>query len=404
MNAKQIESLEEGVILWDDKVIGLHVRVFRTKRTFYLKYRSRIGFQARPKLGDYGPLTLPAAREIARQRLAQVRDDSVPDPDSPMSFEAQGEVNPTMLDLELKFMRVHAPKRKLGTQQMYELAWARLSQSFKQMLVRDVKRTHILELHYKLRSSPVQANRTLAVLQKAMNLAELWEWRPMHSNPVYMVERYKEKARRRYPTPDEAAAIFGALRRCEHDIFAGFIWLLCLTGCRTGEILTAHRSWVKPSGLHLPDSKTGERIIALSKAAREVIATMPVVKGNPHLIPGRIAGGRLIGVHKLWDRLLIEAFIPEHRRETFLLEYNLRYKKTGKGKFTATASDLQMRDLRRYYASLGLSGGLSLEAVGQLLGHRHTQTTKRYAYLQTDAADRAAEIVGERLGFHRLEA
>lgn len=63
----------------------------------------------------------------------------------------------------------------------------------------------------------------------------------------------------------------------------------------------------------------------------------------------------------------------------------------------AKITNLQMRDLRRFFASAGLSAGLTLEQVGQLLGHRNTQTTKRYAFLMQDAATRAANEAGEEI-------
>ena len=67
----------------------------------------------------------------------------------------------------------------------------------------------------------------------------------------------------------------------------------------------------------------------------------------------------------------------------------------------AKVQKLQMRDLRRYYASLGLSGGLTLEQVGQMLGHKHAQTTKRYAFLMTDAANLAAEMASKQVSLAR---
>jgi site-specific recombinase XerD len=60
----------------------------------------------------------------------------------------------------------------------------------------------------------------------------------------------------------------------------------------------------------------------------------------------------------------------------------------------AKVADLRMHDLRRFYASTGLSAGLTLEAVGSLLGHASTSTTAGYAYMQTGAAKAAADLTG----------
>ena len=45
---------------------------------------------------------------------------------------------------------------------------------------------------------PYLANRVLALLSKAFNLAEVWGWRPDGSNPCRHVERYRENRREHY--------------------------------------------------------------------------------------------------------------------------------------------------------------------------------------------------------------
>ena len=49
--------------------------------------------------------------------------------------------------------------------------------------VGDVKRSDIADLHHGIRHIPYQANRTLGVLSKLFNLAEVWGLRPDGSNP-----------------------------------------------------------------------------------------------------------------------------------------------------------------------------------------------------------------------------
>lgn len=59
---------------------------------------------------------------------------------------------------------------------------------------------------------------------------------------------------------------------------------------------------------------------------------------------------------------------------------------------------LRVHDLRHSFASYALSGGQTLGVVGQLLGHRSTQTTARYAHLVDDAARAAVARVSDDLG------
>jgi integrase len=121
---------------------------------------------------------------------------------------------------------------------------------------------------------------------------------------------------------------------------------------------------VKEDGLHLPDSKTGEKILMLSDLAREKLAEIPRISGNPHIIVGRRRGKHMVNVHKPWAKLMASAGITE---------------------------TLWRHDLRRFFASAGLSSGnVSLDQVGGLLAHASTETTKIYAHLMSAPAQKAA--------------
>ena len=59
---------------------------------------------------------------------------------------------------------------------------------------------------------PYQANRTLGVVSKMMNLAEAWGLRPDRSNPCYHIRKYKEGKRERFLTAEELARLGSVLR------------------------------------------------------------------------------------------------------------------------------------------------------------------------------------------------
>ena len=69
--------------------------------------------------------------------------------------------------------------------------------------VTEIQRSDIAELHHGMRETPYQANRTLGVLSKMFNLAELWGLRPDGSNPCLHVKRYKEEKRERFLSAEE---------------------------------------------------------------------------------------------------------------------------------------------------------------------------------------------------------
>jgi site-specific recombinase XerD len=58
---------------------------------------------------------------------------------------------------------------------------------------------------------------------------------------------------------------------------------------------------------------------------------------------------------------------------------------------------LRIHDLRHTFASLLVSGGMSLPMIGKLLGHTQVQTTQRYAHLFDDPLRVGLDQVGDML-------
>jgi integrase len=194
-------------------------------------------------------------------------------------------------------------------------------------------------------------------------------------NPVRGVARYKDHASRRYLSPSELAKLGRALTVAERDgenpVAIAAIRLLILTGCRKSEILAARWDWLdlERGYMHLPDSKTGAKLVPLGAPALAVIASLPRVAGNPNLLPGEKEGGHYVGLPKAWERIRARAGLD----------------------------DVRLHDLRHAFASVGASGGDSLLVIGALLGHRDAKTTQRYAHLQADPVKAAADRISGRI-------
>lgn len=367
---------------WDTKVPGLLKRTGARGAIYYVSYRNRSGTQRKMKLGDARVLGLEPARKRALEVLGQVARGE--DPAAREKVEDH-----TLEELRDAYMRYHAAKRQKASSQEYtERIWRlhilpnlvtkppktvtgkgeSLTAGGKPLTVRQVTVTHCMDLHHKLRGTPFMANRVLEVIHTAYNLAMRLKW--VAENPA-KVDAYPEPQRRRKPTPEEAIALFAAIDRArsKEPHFVALIELLAITGCRRNEIMHAQWDWVREDGLHLPDSKAGQRIVALNAYAREILETLPREAGNPHIIVGRRPGTHLVSPKGLWKRLLADAKI----------------------------SNLRMHDLRRYFAAAGIAAGLTLEQVGQLLGHTQAQTTRRYAWLLTGAATAASEVVANQI-------
>jgi site-specific recombinase XerD len=61
----------------------------------------------------------------------------------------------------------------------------------------------------------------------------------------------------------------------------------------------------------------------------------------------------------------------------------------------ADIRDARLHDLRHTFASLLVSGGMSLPMIGRLLGHTQVQTTQRYAHLYDDPLRAGLDRIGE---------
>ncbi|MCF6443691.1 site-specific integrase [Nereida sp. MMG025] len=222
--------------------------------------------------------------------------------------------------------------------------------------------------------TPYQANRTVMVMSKMLNLAEDSGIRAMHSNPTRRIKRYRELEKKRYLSEPEqerlGEAMFTLLRTGEITtyVFAAF-YLLLLTRCRLGEIQRLKWSYVMPTHLDLPDSKTGRRRIPLPQEARTILDSLERRDGNPNVILGSHSDGYYNDLQKPWRKI----------------------------RKTAGLDDVRIHDLRHTYASMVMQSGIDPFTLKEILGHKNLSTTLRYAHLADDAVQKAAGKVAGRL-------
>jgi integrase len=89
--------------------------------------------------------------------------------------------------------------------------------------------------------------------------------------------------------------------------------LLIFTGARLNEIITARWDWINlaDATLALPDSKTGRKTIHLNPPALDVLATLPRLEGNPHIVCGAKCGAHLVNLEKPWRRVRKAALLND---------------------------------------------------------------------------------------------
>lgn len=368
---------EKDFFVWDTEIKGFGVRVRPSgKRVYIYKYRSPDGRQRKYTIGNHGSITAEKARTVARDIAYDVAHGKDPANERRVRKSA-----PTMDDLCGRYLTDHANvhKKPNSAKNDERIIDTIVKPRLGKLKVFAVSRDDIAKLHNNLRKTPYQANRTLALISKMFNLAEVWGLRPDGSNPCRHVKKYKEEKRERFLTGDELKSLSKALDKAEREqtepasvILA--IRLLLLTGCRLSEILTLRWNWVdlQAGCLRLPDSKTGAKIVQLGTPAQELLAnaakTRTVSDDNaphPYVIAGRREGEHLVNLEKPWRRI----------RKIAKLE------------------DVRIHDLRHTFASFGAAAQLSLPMIGKMLGHTQAQTTQRYAHLAPDPVKEATDIV-----------
>lgn len=247
-----------------------------------------------------------------------------------------------------------------------------LHPAFGSKIATSVTAGQIRAFHKKLESTPTTANRCLEVLSRVYSFAEEFEMIPQGSNPCRLVRAFTETKRRRYATQAEIKRVWEALRVYSgHDpVGVAFIELLMLTGARPRSLMRARRDQIELSenmGFLRFEGKTtastgNQEVVAIPESAmRDIVAKLPIRED-----------GLLFGDVKyrgLWSKIQREA----------------------------GCTDLWLRDWRRTFASIGLSNGVSLSEIGELLNHASPQTTKTYAKLLDDARAKAVTTISDKI-------
>ena len=140
-------------------------------------------------------------------------------------------------------------------------------------------------------------DRTLGVLSKMFNLAEMWGLRPDGSNPCLHVKRFKEEKRERFLSAEEFRRLGKVLNEILEDgsetlSAVAAIRLLMLTGCRLSEIQKLRWEHVHLDARELRprDSKTGAKVVHVGDPAIAVLREIDRQDNSPWVIAGRKPG------------------------------------------------------------------------------------------------------------------
>ena len=355
--------------IYDGQVPGFGIRVQPGgTKTYVVLYRFAHHRRC-VSLGHHGVTTPEQARTSAINILARVRNG-----EDPAARRQSGGHVTTVSGLAKRFDEEHiAVRLKLSSARSYRDNLRRhVLPAIGKLRAAEVTRADVAKLHHDLRHSRYQANRSLALMSKMFNLAEVWGVRPGHSNPCWGIKKYPEEKRERFLSTDELARLGEALRQSEKEGIEtqssiNAIRLLVFTGCRLSEIQTLKWDYVDLDNgvLRLPDSKTGAKVVHIGGAAVRVLADIGKIENNPWVITGRRPGSRLTDLQHPWRRIRARADI----------------------------ADVRIHDLRHTFASVAVASGKGLPIIGKMLGHTQVQTTARYAHLAADPVKQATADV-----------
>jgi integrase len=107
----------------------------------------------------------------------------------------------------------------------------------------------------------------------------------------------------------------------------------------------------------------------LTPPALALLAELPRLDGNPHVIVGQKVGASMVNLEKPWRAI----------------------------RAMAGLNDVRLHDLRHAFASVAASSGMGLPIIGKMLGHTQAATTARYAHLASDPVKAAAAAVAGKI-------
>lgn len=415
LTERGVEGLAAGDadrIVWDSELRGFGVRVFPSgTRKFIVQYRNRGGQQRRMVLGSFPIQSTDKARKLARKTLVEVLDGG-----DPAAAKQAHRIAVTVADMcDAYFEACDAG-----------LVLARGGQSKKPLTIYTDKgrvERHVKPLIGRLKSADVvradiermkagivtgktatdektrkrgraivtggrgAATRTLGLL------GSIFQWGIAQgivtNNPVRGVTRFADGQRKALLTDEQYRALGATLdvlaaKRDRHDkpvhhVFGlAALRFIALSGVRRGEAQNLKWAEVDLHGcaLRLGDTKTGESIRPLGKAARDLLEGLERV--SEYVFPATPGSAGYQGLPRLWSLVLRTARASAS---------------TDGGE---NLDGVTLHSLRHSFAGTAEGLDCSLPTIAAMLGHRLAGVTAGYVLKRLDkpliaSADRVAD-------------
>lgn len=332
--------------------------VYKKNNSWFLDYRAN-GRRIREKVGPSKTL----AEQALRKRLTEIAEGKF--------LDKRKEEKLTFKDFASHYLETYSKPNKRSWKSSDQNSLRNLVPFFGNRYLYEIT-TSMIEKYKTERRTAVSAasvNRELACLKCMLNRAV--DWSHLQENPAKKVKLFKEdNGRVRYLEPEELAKL---LKECSGKL-RDIILFAANTGARLGEIQSLRWSNTDfERGLVCFDqTKNGERrYVPMNTAVREALLRTKKHPESP-LVFCSSTGGTLY-FRKAFSRAIKAAGIK----------------------------DFRFHDLRHTFASQLVMGGVDLNTVRELLGHKTLAMTLRYSHLSKDHKTRAVEVLSHRMDTFR---
>lgn len=344
--------------IYDEVVPELALRLRHSGARTWVIRTGPIGNRKRQTLGNALTLPVPDAR-----RLAQTADDDGASDSPPLPK------NITVADLLPRYLAYGRKGQwKPSTDRlMAYLAEKHIVPTLGDKAAKDIQPTDVVLWHQALATRTSSERMALSTLSGLMRYAEDHGIRPIGSNPCKGLRKKAKNGRGSHLPNAVIKCLWDALAALQEKIpdACDAVRLLLLTGARRQEILGLEWDAIVDRRAVLEDSKEGARTIWLNAPARALLDERRDRICGPYVFPAmRLDGPRTI-IDREWKAIRAHADLP----------------------------GLRLHDLRHHFAAVGVSNGIDLIMVGQLLGHAEIESTLIYAHLSTASLTRSASKV-----------
>lgn len=352
--------------------IGLVLECRESGRsTFYLRFQDSRSRQRQIKLGGFPEISLDQARKAARRLRSEVVLGG-----DPLAAKKDKRAVPTYAELAKQHID-HAKVTQRSWWSTEGLLNKHVVPRFGRRRLDEISSQDVVKFLADKTDeglSPASCEKLRILLGRSYQLAMDWEIAGAERNPARGVKLppFNNK-RERLLSPAEMDRLLKAVDASANAMLGPIVRLLICTGARLSELLQSRseavdverRTW------RIPMSKNGKgRHVPLAQAAIDVIQGLPKFEGCPYLVPNPETLKPFVSIKHAWQTA---------RRE-------------------ARLDDLRLHDLRHHSASRMVAAGVSLYAVGKILGHSSVVSTERYSHLANDTLLAAVEAGAAGMG------